>query len=329
VTIPAYTDPYSDLCFVGPLGSMEALPDVMSSQGTQVDVTRIGGMHRALAGGLTVDTFARKRTWTWTYDMLMDKQIAYIEALQWGHIKGPLRLIDPRRYNRLPEEIATAGTTTGTANAFLTDSSSTAYWHPTRNMPGDLSTLGPRRVLHGGMEWQILVPDPNENLLAARDWRYDGFWRVPLLPNETVEASCWCLYEPTAQIVLGLTWRDGNGLPVTDSTVTELTPGGGDEWIRLAASGTAPDGAVFCTPFLSSQSPYLPTATSIYTTAWQVASPTLARMIPPGVTEHCDVPEIAGEWRQGGGGPFVVPDVSSTTYTKPGFSSSALVLIES
>jgi hypothetical protein len=312
VTVPGYTDTYSDLCFVGPLGSMEALPDVMSSQGTQVDVTRIGGMHRALAGGMTVDTFARKRTWTWTYDLLMDKQLVYVEALQWGHIKGPLRLIDPRRYNRLPEEIASCGTTTGTANAFVTDNDSAAYWSPLRVTAGDLSTLGPRRVLSGCVEWQIITPDANENFLLAKDWRYsDSVYRVPILPNETLEVSSWNLYPATVQIKMGMTWRAADGTFI-DSTVTELTPGGNDEWVRLTI--TAPD---------------LPTATSIYTTAWQVASPVLANLIPPGVTEHCDIPEIAGEWRQGGGGPFVVPDVSAVTYTKPGFYGTALTLIES
>lgn len=329
MTVPSFTSAYSDQCYVGPLGALEALPDVVSTQAPTVDVTRIGGMHRALAGGLTVDTFSRKRTWTFPYDLLMDKQLAYVEALQWGNIRGPLRLIDPRRYNRLPEEVASGGTTTGTAGAFESDNNSAIYWRPTRDMPGDLSTLGPRRVLHGGLEWQILTPDPDENYIAAHDWRYAGFWRTPILPNETVEVSCWCLYSLNAQIVVGLTWRDRNGLPVTDSTVTELTPGGGDEWVRLAVSGTAPDGAVFATPFLSTQSANFPTAQSVYTTAWQVASPTLARLIPPGVTEHCDIPEIAGEWRQGGGGPFVIPDIASTTYAKPGFYGTALTLIES
>jgi hypothetical protein len=329
MTVPTYTDSYSDLCYVGPLGALEPLPDVASSQGATVSLSRIGGAHRALAGGLTVDTFSRKRTWTWTYDMLMDKQLPYVEALQWGHLQGPLRLIDPRRYNRLPEDIASGGTTTGGATNFITDNNTAAYWTPTRDMPGDLSTLGPRRVLHGGLEWQIITPDPNENFLLAREWRYaDGVYRTPVLPNETLEVSAWCLYPESAQIVVGMTWRTVDGVFI-DSTVTELLPGGGDQWIRLAVSAAAPDGAAFCAPFLSSQAPYLPTAISIYTTGWQIASPTLARLIPTGVTEHCDVPEIAGQWRQGGGAPYVVPDVSDMAYTRPGFYGTALVLMES
>jgi hypothetical protein len=238
-------------------------------------------------------------------------------------------LIDPRRYNRLPEDIASGGTTTGTANGFLTDNDSAAYWTPLNAMPGDLSTLGPRRVLAGGLEWQIITPDPVENFILAKDARYtDQLHRVPVLPGETLEASAWCLYPQTAQIMVGLSWRRSDGSWI-DSSVTELAPGGGDTWTRLAISATAPADAVFCFPFLSSQAPYLPTATSIYTTAWQVASPTLARLIPPGVTEHCDIPEIAGQWRQGGGAPFVVPDVSAVSYTRPGFYGTALVLYES
>jgi hypothetical protein len=330
MTVPTYTDAYTDLCFVGPLGALEPLPDVASSQGVKVGLSRIGGTHRALAGGLTVDTFARKRTWTWTYDMLMDRQLPYVEALQWGHIKGPLRLIDPRRYNRLPESIATCGTTGGSASeVFTTDNNSAAYWTSLRNVPGDLSTLGPRRVLSGATEWQIITPDPNENGIAGRDWRYaDQNWRTPILPNETLEGSAWCLYPQSAQIMVGLSWRADDGSFI-DSSVCELTQGGGEEWVRLSVTASAPDGAVAALPFLSSSAPYLPTATSIYTTAWQIASPTLARLIPPGVTEHCDVPEIASEWRQGGGGPFVVPDVSDMAYSQPGFYGTALTLMES
>lgn len=329
MTVPGYTDAYSDLCFVGPLGALEALPDVVGTQAPTVNVARIGGIHRALAGGLTVDTFARKRTWTWTYDMLMEKQLAYVEALQWGHIRGPLRLIDPRRYNRLPENIATAGTTTGTASdAFFTDNNSAVYWHALTDMPGDATTLGPRRVVHGGTEWQILTPSPVENFMMATDWRYaDGVWRVPILPGETLEASAWCLYPLNAQIIIGISWRASDGSWI-DSSVVELVNGGGTDWVRLAVTASPPDDAVFGTPFLSTQSPYMPTASSIYTTAWQVASPTLARLVPPGLTEHCDIPEVAGQWRQGGGAPFVVPDVAGTTYSAPGFYGTALTLYE-
>lgn len=327
MTVPIYTSTYSDLCFVGPLGALEPLPDVAPSGGTSVGVTRIGGMHRSLAGGMTVDTFARKRTWVWTWDMLTEKQLPYVEALQWGHIKGPLRLIDPRRYNRLPEEVASCGTTSGSAQKFLADNNSATYWAPLGKMPGDPSTLAPRRVVRGGLEWQILTPS-SENYLLPSDHRYsDAVYRVPILPGETLEFSAWCLYPQTAQIFAGISWRTANGVFI-DSSEGEFVPGGGDEWVRLSVTASPPDGAGFALPFLDTNKDFMPTATSIFTTAWQVASPSLARMIPVGITEHCDVPEIAGEWRQGGGGPFVVPDVGANVYARPGFYNTALTLIE-
>lgn len=318
---------YSDLCFVGPLGRMEPLPDVASSGGTSVSVTRIGGMHRSLGGGMTVDTFARKRTWTWTYDMLLDKQLAYVEALQWGNVRGPLRLIDPRRYNRLPEEIASCGTTTASSRKFITDNDSVAYWRPSHVMPGDLSTLGPRLLVTGGLEWQILTPAA-ENFVIAADRRYtDGVYRVPTLPNETVELSAWALYPANTSVLMGVSWRTAQGVFI-DSESTEYAAGGGDEWIKLTLTSTAPDTAAFGAPFLVTKKDYVPPGTSIFTTAWQVASPSLARLMPPGVTEHCDIPERGGEWRQGGGAPFVIPETGGNVYARPGFYNTALTLYE-
>lgn len=327
MTVPSHTTAYSDLCFVGPLGRMLALPDVKSDTPPNVSTARIGGVHRALAGGITVDTFARKRTWTWQWDLLMDKQLALVEAIQFGTIRGPLRLIDPRRYNRLPEDVASAGSVSGTARAFLTDNNSAAYWRPLSRLTNvERESLGPWRLLDGAMEWQVLTP--GANYLRARDARYtDQLWRVPVLPGEPLEFSCWNTHPDNASIAAGVSWYDANGTLIT-ADITEYTPGTPTEWSRLAVTAAPPDEAVFCSPYLATQVEFMPVVTSVFTTAWQVCSPSLARLVPYGVTEHCDVPELGGEWRLGGGAPFVVADVGSTSYTRPGFYATGLTLYE-
>ncbi len=137
-------------CYLGSLGQMVALPDTEAS--LTVTLTRVGGMHRSLRGGVTVDTFARKRTWGWKYSNLVEEQVAFLDAVRYGSVRGPLRLIDPRRLNRLPEDFAAGGSSTATNLAYATDGSSVAYYHPMADVisSSPAATLPPATATLGG-----------------------------------------------------------------------------------------------------------------------------------------------------------------------------------
>lgn len=316
--------------WVGPLGSLRALPDVAAE--VKVPVTRIGGMHRALAGGLTVDTFARKRAWTWSYDTLLSTQLAYLEALQYGNIPGPLRLIDPHRFNRLPEDIASGGSVTRSNAGFFTDSGSFAYYHPLTDVTtADVSTLGPSALLRGCQEWLISVPGA-DNFFRP----YDAQWadvrlRVPVLPGETLRLSVWLLGPSTAQIALNAGWHNAAGARYRVDPLVGLTALALDHWQLFTGDIVVPsDGAVSVYPVLETDSTHVAANTSIYTTGWQVSVPDPSLEPAGRYTFHCDPEDVSGGWHIGGGAPYVVPDVGDVAYppTVMGFTAAGLTLYE-
>lgn len=325
--------PFSDVCWVGPLGRMLPLPDVAPSGGTAVGVTRIGSIHRALAGGLTVDTFARKRSWVWSWDMLLEEQLPFLEALQYGTIPGPLRLIDPRRFNRLPEDIASGGSVSGSNTMFGTDAGSACYWHPlTDATTADISTLPPAPMLRGFQEWQVLAPvaDPATNYVRIRNPHdtVDSRWKVPVLPGETIRLSTWVLGPTDSEVFLGVGWYNAAGVRFQFDDLTAWVPLALNEWAELAATIAVPAGAVACYMVLETNADHMAPGESVYLTALQIAAGSLLDLVPAGLTKHCDVPEPAGGWRIGGGAPYVVADVGENTYTRPGFYGSGLTLYE-
>lgn len=321
---------FSDVCWVGPLGSMKPLPDVAPSSAVSVPVTRVGAIHRSLAGGLTVDTFARKRAWTWAYDMLLEPQTVYLEALQYGTVPGPLRLIDPRRPNRLPEDVASGGSTSKSTTMFYTDNGSALYYHPLSDAgSAPLSTLGPGAMLSGMQEWLVMVPSVSGNFVHPRDPRWgDNRWRTPVVPGETITFSAWVLAPTSCSVDLEVAWFDGAGA-MTAVVVAPITAMNPASWTELTGSLPVPDGAVACLPYLATTATYCRPSTSIYTTGWSVTNG-LGAPMPIGITHHCGEPEeLAGGWRIGGGAPYVVADVAGATYPRPGFYGGGLTLYES
>lgn len=326
--------------WVGPLGSLRALPDVAAE--VKVPVTRIGGMHRSLAGGLTVDTFARKRAWTWSYETLLSTQLAYLEALQYGNIPGPLRLIDPHRFNRLPEDAASGGSVTRSNAAFFTDAGSFSYYQPLTDVTtADLATLGPSALLRGCQEWLISAPAAavGGNVTYPSNTTYTGQavpsdrWQTPVLPGETVEVSMWVLGPASTQVAAKVVWLNRNGQSLGssfDSPVQALTTLDLSTWTKFSGTVTAPAGAAAVTPDLNTDTAHCPAGTSIFHTGWQVGVPNPALEPAGRYTYHCEPEDVSGGWHIGGGAPYVVPDVGEVGYapTVLGFTSAGLTLYE-
>lgn len=325
VVVPAPVGEASDVCWLGALGQMLPLPDVRAR--TDVPVERIGSIHRALGGGVTVDTFARKRSWVWQWERLLEKQTVFLEALQYGLVDGPLRMIDPRRPNRLPEYIAAGGSVFRSNYGYSTDAGSFAYWRPlTTASTADATTLPAHAMLRGFLEWKVAAPGSTSYLRAA-DTRYlDGRWRVPVLPYETLQVSMWAMGPTDSQVSLWVSELNVDGSS-TLVQVADYLPMALNAWQELAGEHVIAPGVIAVTPYLVTDASHISPNDSIFTTAWSVTSKTLTS-VPTGIIEHCDVPDLTAGWRIGGGGPYVVADVGANTYGELGFYGSALTVFE-
>lgn len=308
------------LHYVGPLGALLPLPDVASAIDTPLSV--IGGTHISLTGYVTRDRFGFKRSWTWTYPMLGVHQAQFVEALQTNLVPGPLYLIDPRRINRLPQQIASGGSLLTSPDGFIPSNTAVCYWRPlTYVTAAPTSTLPASRLLSGCLEFATLTSDPAGLELAG--YAPDGRLNVPVLPNEPMTVSAWATGQNGVQVTSTVTVYDATGavLNTVTSVPTSLALA---TWAPVSVDVfTDPTAAYVRLSFAFSAD--VPGST--FLTALQVANAdapeTVARL-----TENCDFGDLTGGWRLGGGAPQVITDVGSSSYVLPGLSSNALTLIE-
>lgn len=317
-SLPPVPTEYDTGFYVGPLGNLLELPGVASQIDTPLSV--IGGTHTSLTGAFTRDRFGYKRSWTWTYPLLTDRQAQLVEALHRNLIPGPLYLLDPRRPNRLPEQIASGGSLLRTPTGFIPSNTTTCLWRPLTYPGATTSTLPPSPILRGCLEWQFLVNQVSSIQLAGK--ALDGRHNVPIIPRETLEVSAWATGPPAGWITAIVRVYNAAGTELATHT-TAVTALSLTTWRLTAAAFVVPDDAAYLRVSLSGYTGS--SGTSIYTTGLQVA-----RYHPefvPGLTQHCDEADYGG-WGLGGGAPQVVTDVGATTYVRPGLQSSALTLIE-
>lgn len=316
--IPPAPVEYDTQFYIGPLGDLLPLPGVESGVDTPLAV--IGGTHTSLTGAYTRDVFGYKRSWTWTYPMLTDKQARHIEALQRNLVPGPLYLIDPRRRNRLPEQIASGGSLLRTPDGFIPSNTTAAVWRRLGHAPADPATLPARHILRGCLEWQLLAAGGASIELAGG--ALDGRHNIPVLNQETLRVAFWA--NGPASTVMSATVHVFDAKETEIATVAvpgaQLTQG---EWRRVHHGFICPTKAAYLRLSLecSSTTPI----GSIFLTALSVERyhPTYV----PGLINHCEPNEL-GDWDLGGGAPQVVPSPGSTGYVRPGLQSSALTLIE-
>jgi hypothetical protein len=314
--LPPVNTEYDTQFYVGPLGGMLTLPGVESSVDTPLAV--IGGTHTSLTGAFTRDRFGYKRSWTWPYPLLTDRQAQLVEAFQRNLVPGPLYLIDPRRPNRLPEQIASGGSLLRTPTGFIPSNNAAFLWRPLTYPPATSATLPASPILRGCLEWQHLTTGGSFISLAGK--ALDGRHNVPVIPRETLEASLWVTGPSTATLGGNVQIFNAAGTVLSAQFFPDvaLSP---TTWRLAATAFVVPDDAAYLRMNLLSSAP----VGSLYITALQVA-----RYHPeyvPGLTQHCDESDFGG-WRLGGGAPQVVPDVGSVSYVRAGLQSSALTLIE-
>ncbi|MEV1294432.1 hypothetical protein [Pseudonocardia sp. NPDC049635] len=307
--------------YVGPLGLLLPLPDVSSA--VEVATDRIGSSSRSLMGRQWRDTLGYQRTWTWKWLDLLPSQLPYVEALSTGMVPGPLRLIDPRRANRLPEQVASGGSRSRSPDGFAVTSGGLTYRN-LRSVEPDPATLGPRALLRGCIEWGRSAGGDGLLYPVTPDGEP---WQVPVLPEQPLELSCWVAGK--AGLTVGIVWdeydEDGNASSHSsdaDGDEVELQSGA---WQQLVVNVLPSDLSAGLVPMLMTP-PGAPSGV-VLTTAWQVAA--LDAEEPPVGLWSGRVPvEQAAGWRIGGGAPFVVADPIASTYVRYGFHDAGLVLVE-
>ncbi|MDN5920369.1 MAG: hypothetical protein L0I76_35600 [Pseudonocardia sp.] len=313
-----------ELFYVGPVGGLRPLPDVAGS--VDVPLARIGGTHQSLTGRLTHDTLGFQRHWTWAWDLLLAEHLPFVEALQLGLVPSPLRLVDPRRANRLPEQVASGGSLTRSSAGFATSFGGLTY-RPLTSTGADPTTLPAAGLLQGAVEWQR--PTSGAGSVYPSETVAEGTWRLPLIPGgETLELSMWVCGK--AGMTVGIEWIEydatgaGTGyFSAADGDTVELST---TVWQLITVNVEPAVGSVSLTPQLTvgAGEP----AGSVYSTAWQVAALD-AESLPSGMTAGaCVDGDLSGGWRPGGGAPLVVTEPAGGGYPRFGFYSAGLTLIE-
>lgn len=309
--------------YVGALGSMVALPDVATP--VDVGLARIGGSGVSLMGRQWRDTLGTRRSWSWAWDNLLPAQLPYVEALATGLVRGPLRLIDPRRANRLHEQHASGGSRSRSARGWAVTAGGVGYKALTAVEP-DPATLGPGPLLRGCIEWSRNAGGAGVLYPSGLDGT--GVWLVPLLPNrEVLQLSCWVAGK--AGLVVELRWSEYDKASVATPLFSDATSDTAvlqsGAWQQITVNVAPAAGAVGLLPRLAVDASQ-PSGT-VLTTGWQVAALD-AEERPSGGWSGRMPPEIAAGWRIGGGAPFVVADPAAGAYPRYGWHGAGLTLIE-
>jgi hypothetical protein len=164
--------------YIGPLGVLQPLPPLPQSYEPEVSNVFPGVEHVSLSGQSTLDTLGRvRRRWRFTWDRLLSEdEELFIQAAHRRTANAPLRLLDPRKRNLLPEDVSTGGSSTLTTAAFTDVGAATPAF-----LPGDvpLEFLG---VHAGSINWPTVT---NAQQLWAT------FEKMPIMTGSTYRFSVY------------------------------------------------------------------------------------------------------------------------------------------
>lgn len=135
--------------YVGPLGSVQALPPLPKGATPSSTPIMFGGLHQGLSGRVTLDVFAYRRTWNLPWKYLLRSDRIYLNALYRGIVPGPYRMVDPRHFNMCPADVSAGGSQTGGSAGFTASAGTLSFLAPTIvTMHPDIVSL-----IRGGQVW--------------------------------------------------------------------------------------------------------------------------------------------------------------------------------
>lgn len=263
--------------YLGPVGNLREIPAPQDP--AEVTPALVGGVHESLTGSVTVDRLAQPRTWALEWPNLPEDDLTYLEAIGYGLVTGPLRLLDPMRRNRLPVEVASGGSVSRSAEAFTQTGGEDPTWAAVTDPP----TSAPVR---GTISWE------RASTAAASLTTADETDRVPVVEGEELRASIW-VRGAAVDAAAGVdAWNTAGSAARTTGTATTLHA---TTWTQLTVTYTAASGRVTVSPVLVVASGQA--ASTLHATGWQVS--------------------LAAEpvtWAPGGGAPTVVAGELANSY---------------
>lgn len=220
--------------YLGPLGRMVALP--CPEPGLENTLTKVAARHQSLSARTTEDIRGFRRAWTIEIPWLTQDDVGYLESCFTGVVRGPLRLLDPTRRNRL----SLAASATSLAPQW-TDGTR-AVTATSGVLLSVVDQMGPD-VAYTSRDGAATVYRPDTTLL----WQLTGTTgRVSLdpglgvvvVPGETVTASVHVRAPAGALVALALVPRTSAG----DGTPVAGTGAVADTWTRVSVTYTVPAG---------------------------------------------------------------------------------------
>lgn len=234
--------------WLGPLGALRALPSPSLGGAPEMVPVRTGGLHRSITGRPTLDRLGIRRTWVLTWPYLDEDTHRWLSLLYAGLLGGPVWLLDPTAGNRLPVQVATAGSVEHGPEGFAT--AGTLTWQATPVTPPD----HPAPAGSGALTWT--TADTGGGLLLTRS-------AVPVLPGEPVTFAASAA--STVPVTLTAFVLNAADVVITTVSTAPATPSSGGARMRLTVPAT--DGAASVRPGL-----VLGQAGTVTTSAWSLTS---------------------------------------------------------
>lgn len=255
--------------YLGRVGSLVQIPAPADPAEVTPDI--LGGVAQSLGGATTVDRTATPRSWKFQWPYLVESNLTYLEAIGFGLVKGPLRLVDPMRRNRLPAQISSGGSQRRDTTGWTQTGGSTPTWAAVTDPPGAVP-------VRGVISWQ------RTTTAAAALTTSNVHHRVPVVPAQQVRVSCWAR-GAAIQAAAGVDGWDSSGASTrTTGTAATLNT---TTWTQLTATLTPASDRVSLSPLLSVASGQA--ASTLQTTGWMLSAAAESTT-----------------WALGGGAPVVV-----------------------
>lgn len=217
------------LFYVGPVGALTPFPSVARDSNPDASPVRVGARHKSLDGTITDDILSVKRTWVLSWEDLTESQWTVINAAFLRLYDAPYRMIDSRRVNHLPPNVAATGGFYRSSKGFST------------NGAGVISRIvvTPPTELAGILNSAIKL-----NSHAVNDYLWATAETVPLLQGSTYRLSAWLKGSGNARLAVNLSTSGVStgstvALHATNWARTSMTfaPGASDTTATVGVQG--------------------------------------------------------------------------------------------
>jgi hypothetical protein len=203
---------------MGPLGYLRPLPPHPQDASPTVGLSIPGASHTSLGGRSTFDRSGRlRRTWNLTWSRLTEDEETYLQSLMRGSASASLRLMDPRKRNLLPADVASCGNETKGVTAFTDVGAAT----PTFTLGGVPTEF--QGMLAGRLVWNTVTN--TQTLYGTKE-------KLPIVAGSTYRISAWVKTTTTFRFsARPFNLSDVEQAVVTDATNNASTAG---VWTRLS-----------------------------------------------------------------------------------------------